>query len=155
MSEPTHIQIEISIEEIQGGLAKLIRSEHRDLIVETIIENLRTTDRGLFQLYKAFNGVKETTNLYPLQEVEVHIDTLSTWRMDKDEMVRRKMIFQKRVRATVQKIDLRKNYPIQVKYLYLDSEHKEQTVEDWVTEKYIKVLPDFEPGTEPIIPDSQ
>jgi hypothetical protein len=155
MLERTHITIETAVEEIQSRLAKMICSENKDLIAKTIIQNLKKTDRGLIQLYKAFTGIEETTELYPLQEVEVDVDALSTWRMDKDEMIKRKMIFQGRVRATIEKIDLTSNYPIRVKYFYLDSDHEKKVDTYWVSEKSIKILPDFEKETEIIIPKSE
>lgn len=128
MKNETHISIEVSIESIRDSLRKKIISEHSQLIADVIIGNLKNTECGTEQLFKALNGIGDTPKYKVGDDVLVDMNALYTWQFDKDAT--EKLAIKGKIKAKILSIDLfkRSSYEVSFKACQIkDSELKEFT----------------------------
>lgn len=134
MSQKTHIDIKVTLDELRLSLQKLIKSEHSSLITEVIVNNLKTTEVGLEHLYKSFSGMKVVPKFKVLDEIYVKYQYLGSWRNDKNTMIEHNMLFKDHVKAVVIGIDMTKNYSVQIKYTGRDKGKEPEVHEHYVPE---------------------
>jgi len=116
---------------------------HSKLIAKVIVENLDTTEMGLSQLLLSFMGIEETCAWAIGDECLVHLDKLSSWRMEKEEMRSWDKLHKGHVKGKIIEIDLRKKRAITFEFdgLYKSTGNQESEVkklEERVTVDVIK-----------------
>ena len=112
------VNIEIKTEDIKDILLTKMdqTNPHVFLIVNTIIDNLMITPKGLSQVLMAFNGIRPTTPFRVDDEVLIRIADISTWNRDKMRMDQQGLVFQGYIKAKIININLQKLLPISVTY---------------------------------------
>lgn len=126
---------EITSEQLQILLQKIIKADHSDLIASVIIAHLETTTIGLEQLAMSLMGVAPMTNFKPLDEVYVNFQSLATWRMSREEMEKAGKIFKGKVYCVVIETNIYSKETVHVRYECIDDTGKEKHEEMWVNEK--------------------
>lgn len=112
------VNIEVKTEDIKDALlTKMDRGDPNIiLIVNTIVDNLVVTPRGISQLLMAFNGIRSLTNLKADDEVLIKFSEIITWNRDKQKMIDEGLVFQDHIKGKIVSINLQKLLPISVSY---------------------------------------
>ena len=141
MSKKT-VNIEVKVEDIKDVLlTKMdVNTPHVMLIVNTIVDNLTITPRGLSQLLMACNGVRPVTQFRVDNEVLIKIAHITSWNRDKMKMDQEGLVFQGYIKAKIIDINLQKLLPISVTYQGYDASGnwKEDFEEDFKEDQLIK-----------------
>lgn len=109
------IEITMALSTIEKRILDALKNgntPHSQLIAKTIVENLDTTEMGLSQLLLSFMGIEETCAWAIGDECLVHLDKLSSWRMEKEEMKSWDKLHKGHVKGKITEIDLRKKRAI-------------------------------------------
>jgi len=135
------VNIEFKVEDIKDVLfAKMDQSDPNViLIVNTIVDNLMITPKGLSQLLMACNGIRPKTQFKIDDEVLINFSEIVPWNRDKDMMQQMGLVFQDRIKGTIVDINLRKLLPISVSYEgYNTTGTKAEFEEDFREDQLIK-----------------
>lgn len=135
MIEQDEFMISVSASEIEDWLVNNISDKNKKLIAKVIIQNLKTTEVGIEQLYKAINGMERKYKFAKGQEIWINYDKTYNWRYDKDKMIQANLIYQDKVKATI--IDIRPwlKEPYRISYKYIEKTDNNIHPEEQISEQ--------------------
>lgn len=149
MSDKNSIQIDVSLAELRRELRDriIVKEPHRDLIVNTIIDNLAKSEVGLEQLFKAFSGIKVVCPFPMGTKFKSRTWQLSLYSADTDTMKAKGIIRNDMMEVTLIDFEPNKKSCLVVEYDYLDKSGNPQrnTTNVPVSEAYLEQYPFDEP----------
>jgi hypothetical protein len=116
MKKEKVIEIKTTTEKLRDILKTKIVSQHSELIVETIIDNLAESPKGLEHLFMAFNGLQTTTIFKEGDLVYISVNALPKWNKDIARMEQENMINQGYVKGVLVDINLNKQVGFTVEF---------------------------------------
>jgi len=120
------------IESLEGALS---RHPHSDIMARVIVENLIKSQVGIDQLIKSFMGIEPKALFNVEDKVWVNVKHLPTWRMNREAMQEKGIIFQDCILCTIVEIDLYTSCPIKVEYVQINSNNEEEEVVYTITQE--------------------
>lgn len=110
------IEVKIASEQLRSVLKTKITSQYSELIVDTIIDNLMESPKGLQHLFMAFSGIAPTTDYKKGDLVYIDVSRIPKWNKDISKMEQENMIYQGYIKGVIVDINLNKEVPYTVEY---------------------------------------
>lgn len=116
MKKEKTIEVNLTTGQLRDILKTKIVSQYPELIVDTIIDNLAESPKGLEHLFMAFSGIQPTTNLKERDLVYVQLSAIPKWNKDIVKMEQENIINQGYVKGVLVDINLNKQVGFTVEY---------------------------------------
>jgi len=147
MSNKT-VTVSLKASDIKQLLIKSLNTSNKDMLLDTIIDYLSDTEKGLEAIYKASLGITDVFAYKILDKVWVHKYTLSTYMVNEATMKEKGLWKDDYILCEITDINPKKTEPYQLKFTYYDKPDSEPKIyehnragEDRILEKYEDDLP--------------
>jgi hypothetical protein len=116
MKKEKVIEIKTTTEKLRDILKTKIVSQYPELIVDTIIDNLAESPKGLEHLFMAFIGIKPTTIFEERDLVYINASHIPKWNKDIAKMEQDNLINQGYITGVLVDINLNKQVGFTVEF---------------------------------------
>jgi hypothetical protein len=131
--------IEIPKDMLQNALRDVLKRAnhpHADLVSTVLVNNLERSEQGLTQTFLALMGSKIHIPFLPGDEVQVPVEHMSSWMIDKDAMIQAGFIVNGHIKGTIKKIDPYVNANVHFTFERIYS-GKQETYQSSIAHKHI------------------
>lgn len=142
MKKEKVIEIKTTTEQLRDILKTKIVSQYPELIVDTIIDNLAESPKGLQHLFMAFIGIQPTTIFKERDLVYVKADSIPRWNKDITKMEQDNLINQGYIKGVIVDINLNKQMGFTVEYNGYNTSGVLELFSESFYEHYIQKIPE-------------
>lgn len=137
MAKKNSVNITIQESEIRAGLKRIIRSDHSQLIVDSIIGHLSQHNPGLEDLFLAMAGIEKKLAFKPTDEVYVPLGRLPSWKVNKENTREAGLANKDYVVCVVKEVNHYASYRVHVKWTAKNDQNEDVSGEDWMNEDWL------------------